>query len=587
MSIKKVCFGIVTTALIALVLACQPPTLNKETAQSNSTVLARADRGYALTVRDYYKTIYNGRNEVDGGYLTDEEAKWLLDSLNLDTLTSFAADDLDLGKYYSDYWVYKSRYVSALVNEYYLQHVTSQISVDSAEVLEYHQKHPEMFSIHEQALAYHIMASPISFKNGADSIMYRKMTPEQLENAMRGHIEHLRRLVDSGMSFQEVATRYSQDVTTKNQGGAMGWVTKGVYRPPFDSVLFALKPGEYAQPYRDQDGWHLLMMADYLPAGLTPIERPAFYNQVKQAVLGEHQAAALKKITDSLSRGVDVSMNQVVLDTDVLLVPDSLWAAVVNGVDTIDVQMIKTMDDAYRSRFRINNTTAEMKKAIIGTFVNRMLLYEAARRERLDTLPDIKAQQHLLYQSAGKSLLIRQWYSRDWQPSDSAIADYYKRHPEQFIVLKPLTVQQIVTKDSATALFLRDQAMAGVDFMELAREYYPGEATVREALADLGKIGPRDVDSAFYAAAYGTPVGEVSMPVKSKYGYHIIKVIDHTDSKSLSNARLEIVEKFTEQYRKSEMLKRLAELGQRYHLKYSGHIGKVFLEPVSYRTKKL
>ncbi|PWB72960.1 hypothetical protein C3F09_05895 [candidate division GN15 bacterium] len=585
MSVNKVYFGIVATAIALILGACQPPTINKETAQANSTILARADHGYVLTVRDYYDLVYHGRNKVEGGYLTDNEAKWLLDSLILDTLTAFAADSFNLGKYYSDNWVYKTRYQSVLVNEYYQRHVISPVTVDSAEVIEYQKTHPQMFTVREQALAFHIMASPIAFKNGADSNLYRKMTPDQLEEAVKGHIYHLKRLIDSGMSFQEVATRYSQDIMTKNQGGAMSWVTKGVYRPPFDSVLFALKPGQYSEPYRDPDGWHILMMGDYLAAGLTPIDRPMFYEQVKQALLNERQAAMLKTITDSLSKGVDVVTNEMVLDTDVLLIPDSLWVAVVNGTDTIDVQMIKTMDDAYRSRFRVNNTTANMKKAIIGSFVNRMLLVEAARRDGLDTLPDIKAQQHLLYQSTAKALLIRQWYDRNWQPSDSAIADYYKRHPKQFLVDKPLTVQQIVTKDSATALFLRDQAMAGVDFMELAREYYPGEPGVREALADLGKIGPHDVDSAFYTTAYGTPVGEVSMPIKSKYGYHIIKVLDHTDSKSLANARIDIVQIFTEQYRKDEMKKHLADLGKRFHLKYSGSIGKIFLEPVSYRTK--
>jgi len=585
MKINRVYFGTVTAALVAFCGACHPPTINKETAQANATVVAAADRGYALTVRDFYNVVYNSRTKVEGGYLTDAETQWLLDSLALDTLTGFAADDLDLGKYYSDHWVYKTRYIGLLVNEYYQRHITSQVEVDSAEVREYHKNHADMFSVREQALVYHIMASPIAFKNGPDSIMYRKMTPDQLEDAVREYANHLRRLVDSGTSFQEVATRYSQDAITKNQGGAMGWVTKGVYRPPFDSVLFSLKPGEYSQPYRDPDGWHILLMSDYLAAGLTPIDRSVFFDQVKQALTNERQAALLKVITDSLSKGLDLKVNQMVLDTDVFLVPDSLWCAVVNGVDTIDVQMIKTMDDAYRSRYRIANTTPDMKKVIIGSFVQRQLLVQAARRDGLDTLPDIRAQRHLYYHSAGKSLLIRQWYDRAWQQSDSAIADYYARHPKQFLVEKPLTVQQIVTKDSATALFLRDQAMAGVDFMELAREYYPGEATVREALADLGKIGSRDVDSAFYMAAFGTPVGEVSMPVKSRYGYHIIKVVNHVDSKSLDNARIDIVRIFTDQYRKNEMLKRKAELGARYHLQYPNRVGKVFLDPMSYRTR--
>lgn len=585
MSNKRICFGIVTAALVAFCGACQPPTINKETAQTNATVLATADRGYALTVRDFYDALYKSIIEIKGGYLANSVTQWLLDSTILDTLTGFAADDFDLSKFYGDYWVYKERYTALLVDKYYTLNITPQSTVDSAEVIEYHKKHADRFSLLEQAFVYHVMASPTTFKTGPDSSLYKNMSPDSLDDAVRDYIFHLRRLVDSGMSFKEVASRYSHDATTKNEAGAMGWVTKGVYQPPFDSVLFLLKPGEYSHPYRDPGGWHMLMMADYLAAGPSPIDRPEFFDQVKQLMTNARRAAVVKAITDSLSKGIDLKVNQMVLDTDVFKVADSIWCAVVNGVDTIDVQTIKTMDDTYRTRYRVANTTPDMKKVIIGSFVQRQLLVQAARRDGLDTLPDVKAQQHLMRHSAGKSVLIRQWFDRAWQPSDSAIADYYNRHQKQFLVEKPLTVQQILTKDSATALFLRDQAMAGVDFMELAREYYPGEATVREALADLGKIGPRDVDSTFYVAAYGTPVGEVSMPVKSRYGYHIIKVIDHNDSRSLDDARLEIVQTFTEQYRRNEMLKHKAELGKRYNLRHTNRVGRVFLEPVAYRTR--
>lgn len=585
MRTKRLYVSLAVVAATAFCGACNPPTINKETAQSNTTVLATADRGYVMTVAGFYNTIYRSRAKIEGGYLTDAESRWLLDSLLLDTLTGFASDDLDLRKYYHDYWTFKTRYSSIVVNEYYQRHVAAKVSVDSAEVLAYHKKNVDRYTIREQGQAYHIMASPITFKTGVDSAMYRKMSPEQLEEAVREHIEHLRRLVDSGIPYQEVATRYSQDVTTKSAGGAMGWVTKGVYRPPFDSVLFSLKPGEYSRPYRDQDGWHILKLEDYLPAGPTPMDRPAFFEQVKQAVVGEHQAAIFKAVSDSLSQGADIQINQMVLDTDVFLVPDSLWCAVVNTVDTIDVQMIKTMDDAYRSRFRVNNTTPEMKRVIINSFVQRQLMYQAAVRDGLDTMPDIRAQRQQLYHAAGKSLLVRLWYDRAWAPSDTAIAEYYAKNRGQFMVEKPLTVQQIVSKDSATALFLRDQAMAGVDFMQLAREYYPGDPSVREALADLGKIGPRDVDTAFYLAAYGTPVGEVSEPVKSKFGYHIIKVVARNESKSLDNARIDIVKSFTDEYRTDEMLKRKKELGERYHLRYRSGLGRVFLEPVNYRTR--
>lgn len=568
-----------------IITSCRPPVLNKETAARDNTVLVRADRGYALTRSGFFDILYRSRMMVYGGVVAEPDARWLLDSLVLDTLTGFAADDLDIGKYYNDNWTFRMRYHTALIGKYCDLNVAEKVKVDSQEVVDYHQKHPDMFTLKEQAYIYHIMTSPKAFLEGHDSLLYRALTPDSLAKAVRDYAFHLRRLVDSGMPFKEVATRFSQDVTTKDRGGDMGWVSKGVYRAPFDSVVFALKPGEYSQPYLDQDGWHVLLMSDYLPEGPSPLDRPDFYTQAEQALVTERQGILLKKIVDSLSKGMDLKINDKILDTDLLLVADSIWAGVVNTVDTIDVQMMKTTDDAYRGRYRVSNTTANMKKAIINSLASWLLLAQAARRDKVDTLPDMKVEWHRLHHSGGKSLLIQRWWDRDWKPSDSAIAEYYKQHPGEFLVEKPLTVQQIVSKDSVTALFLRDQAMSGIDFMQLAKEYYPGESNVRQALADLGKIGPRDVDTNFYMAAFGTPVGEVSMPVKTQYGWHIIKVLAHEESKSLDKAKPQIAVKLEDQFRRAEMLKKKDKLAALYHAEYVGKLTPVFLEPVAYRTK--
>jgi len=49
--------------------------------------------------------------------------------------------------------------------------------------------------------------------------------------------------------------------------------------------------------------------------------------------------------------------------------------------------------------------------------------------------------------------------------------------------------------------------------MELARQYYPGDADMRESLANLGEIGPEDVEPEFYKAAFGAAEGQVTRPV--------------------------------------------------------------------------
>ena len=112
----------------------------------------------------------------------------------------------------------------------------------------------------------------------------------------------------------------------------------------------------------------------------------------------------------------------------------------------------------------------------------------------------------------------------------------------------PLTVQHIIVQDEATGEFLRDQANAGIDFLELAEEYYPGEEHLRRQLADLGPIGPEEMPEEFYHAAMMTPVGEASAPVKTKYGYHVIKVLERREAVPYSEARRGIIMHFKQEH---------------------------------------
>ena len=180
---------------------------------------------------------------------------------------------------------------------------------------------------------------------------------------------------------------------------------------------------------------------------------------------------------------------------------------------------------------------------------------------------------------------MRHWYGASWSPSDSAVSAYYQAHIKSYQIEKPLTVQQIVAKDSLTAEFIRDQAGSGMDFLELAKQYYPGDTLIREQAANIGQIGPNDVDTAFFRAALMTDVGQISAPVKTRYGYQIIKVLARKESKTLQDAQPEIIHVLTLQHRYQEFRTFKAALFAKYHVKYPNKIGQVFLEPIKYRKK--
>ena len=72
-------------------------------------------------------------------------------------------------------------------------------------------------------------------------------------------------------------------------------------------------------------------------------------------------------------------------------------------------------------------------------------------------------------------------------------------------------------------LVLRDSALSGVPFDQLARRH-SHDPSARRSGGDLGAFSVLDMVYPFEQAAYTTPVGAISGPVRSRYGYHLIQV---------------------------------------------------------------
>ncbi|MFN3403419.1 MAG: peptidylprolyl isomerase [Cytophagaceae bacterium] len=76
---------------------------------------------------------------------------------------------------------------------------------------------------------------------------------------------------------------------------------------------------------------------------------------------------------------------------------------------------------------------------------------------------------------------------------------------------------------------IRDKALKGEDFGKLAKEFSQ-DPSAKTNNGDLGYFTALQMVYPFEDAAYKTPVGQISNPVRTKFGYHIIKVRDRRKS---------------------------------------------------------
>jgi peptidyl-prolyl cis-trans isomerase D len=133
------------------------------------------------------------------------------------------------------------------------------------------------------------------------------------------------------------------------------------------------------------------------------------------------------------------------------------------------------------------------------------------------------------------------------------IQEYYESNPEKFKTAKTVEARHILIKVDANAEAeaaedartriddIFNMAKEGQDFAELAKKYSEGPTKAKGGY--LGAFTRETMVKPFADRAFSMKAGEISEPVRTQFGWHIIKVekINPEKTTSLSEAESEIV----------------------------------------------
>ena len=84
-----------------------------------------------------------------------------------------------------------------------------------------------------------------------------------------------------------------------------------------------------------------------------------------------------------------------------------------------------------------------------------------------------------------------------------------------------IRASHILVEKQSQAIKVQEELKAGASFSELARRYSTCPSGKRGG--DLGQFGRGQMVKEFEVVAFALKPGQVSEPVKTKFGYHIIK----------------------------------------------------------------
>lgn len=114
------------------------------------------------------------------------------------------------------------------------------------------------------------------------------------------------------------------------------------------------------------------------------------------------------------------------------------------------------------------------------------------------------------------------WYNKEHQPSDDEINKYFEENKDYLVQVK---AQHILVDSEEKANEAKARIDKGEKFEDVAKDMSIDEFTKDEG-GDLGFIYKNQMDKDFEKVAFELKDGQVSGPVKTSFGYHIIKVTE-------------------------------------------------------------
>ncbi len=196
----------------------------------------------------------------------------------------------------------------------------------------------------------------------------------------------------------------------------------------------------------------------------------------------------------------------------------------------VDQKVMQLLLEDYLAKATMEVTPEEIEKQwteIASQFPDEATLNQTLQREGM-TVADAKQQ---VAQQVKLDKLMKQELGES-EVTDAEAKAHFDAHPDDYSEPTQVRARHILIKtkegDKEAIEAIHKRILAGEDFATLAKEN--SDCPSSEQGGDLGFFEKGRMVPAFADAAFALNVGEVSKPVQTEFGYHIIKVEERKEA---------------------------------------------------------
>jgi peptidyl-prolyl cis-trans isomerase C len=190
------------------------------------------------------------------------------------------------------------------------------------------------------------------------------------------------------------------------------------------------------------------------------------------------------------------------------------------------MKKLNTLPEWAKGRFQ----SEEGKREFLEEIIKEELLYQEAKKGGLDKDEDFKNKVEEFKRMNLVSTLLKKEVEEKVTVDDQEVRDFYNRHQESFKLGEEVKAQHILVATEEEAKDILKRILKKESFSELAKNFSKDEGTAKNS-GELGFFGRGRMVPEFENAAFSLKPGEISEPVKTQFGYHIIKVLEKKEGK--------------------------------------------------------
>ena len=170
---------------------------------------------------------------------------------------------------------------------------------------------------------------------------------------------------------------------------------------------------------------------------------------------------------------------------------------------------------------------AEGRKKFLDELIDREVLLQEAKKRGIDRDRALMERLERFKERSILDVLVREEVDSRVAVSPEDLKAYYDAHPDNFATAEQFRASHILVKTNAEAEEIKKRLAQGEDFATLARKMSVDSLTKTKG-GDLGILKKGQAAPEFERVLVALKPGEVSEPVATQFGYHLIKLVDRT-----------------------------------------------------------